>query len=392
MTSGQTQYSAAASLLGYLFQVRYALLNSLKRLSDEVEFTLAIEILDDVSFNEKGKPIELLQLKHHLNRKASLGNASTDIWKSMRIWIDAFSQNEFPDDVNFYLITTSTAREGSAAYYLRQSNNRDVNKSIQLFNEVIEQRDSAANRASYVAFRALSEEEKKNILKRVFIVDQAPSIVDIQKLMRKELYHAVETDFLDSFLEQLEGWWFGLVIKRLNDNRYILSQEIRAEEKRIREMYRDDNLPIYDDILYAEFNKKEYLSKIFVQQLSLIEMSEKTIFRAIQHYYRAFYHRSKWTRDNLLLVGELDRYEKDLIEVWEKHFDRMERKLGEDASNNSKIEAAQELYDVIEDLSEPIRHRCVNNSISAGSYQILADEKRVGWHLEFESLLNKLKK
>jgi len=57
-----TDFSATDSALGYLYQVRLALLSSLRRLSMDASFTVYFETLDDVVFEQAGTPVELLQL------------------------------------------------------------------------------------------------------------------------------------------------------------------------------------------------------------------------------------------------------------------------------------------------------------------------------------------
>jgi hypothetical protein len=64
-TENSADFSATDAALGYLYQIRLALLNSLRRLSADASFTIYFETLDDVVFEEEGTPVELLQLKHH---------------------------------------------------------------------------------------------------------------------------------------------------------------------------------------------------------------------------------------------------------------------------------------------------------------------------------------
>src|SRR3990172_986423 len=77
--------SAREPLLGYLYQVRVALLHALQRLRSET-FRVRFEVLDDVEFQSEGAPADLLQMKHHLKRTSGLGDSSTDLWKSLAIW------------------------------------------------------------------------------------------------------------------------------------------------------------------------------------------------------------------------------------------------------------------------------------------------------------------
>jgi hypothetical protein len=50
----RSQFSAADAALGYLYQVRVALLWALRRLKSQTEFLVSIETLDDVTFETKG--------------------------------------------------------------------------------------------------------------------------------------------------------------------------------------------------------------------------------------------------------------------------------------------------------------------------------------------------
>lgn len=55
-----------------------------------VEVTL--EKLDDVAFEIKGNPAELLQFQHHIDKTASLTDGSSDIWKTIRVWSEGITQ------------------------------------------------------------------------------------------------------------------------------------------------------------------------------------------------------------------------------------------------------------------------------------------------------------
>ncbi len=107
----RSQYSAAASLLGYIYQCRLALLESIKRLKSDPDIAVAIETLDDVVFEKDGSPTEVIQVKHHIARKASLTNASTDLWKTIRIWCDLFTGGLSEENSILCLMTTEESAE-----------------------------------------------------------------------------------------------------------------------------------------------------------------------------------------------------------------------------------------------------------------------------------------
>ena len=79
---GVTDFSAAGAALGYLYQVRSALLSTLKRMKSDADFVVGVETLEDVAFETTGgEPRELLQTKHHLRSQGSLTDRSVDLWK-----------------------------------------------------------------------------------------------------------------------------------------------------------------------------------------------------------------------------------------------------------------------------------------------------------------------
>jgi hypothetical protein len=97
MAMGKTQFSAAASAIGYLYQCRYALLESLRRLRRDDQFRVFIETLDDVVFERDGEPPDLLQTKHHIKKTADLTDTSVDLWKTIRIWCEGLINSNIPD-------------------------------------------------------------------------------------------------------------------------------------------------------------------------------------------------------------------------------------------------------------------------------------------------------
>ena len=155
--------------------------------------------------------------------------------------------------------------------------------------------------------------------------------------------------------------------------------------------FKEDNLPVDDDIMRATVDASGYLGRAFVEQLKLIGVNQNRVVHAIRNYYRAFEQRSRWMREDLLYVGDLDRYEDRLIEEWDLMFQQMRDELGEDAADEAMTRAAQDLYKWVETgTHHVIRPAVTEPAIARGTYQMLADDLRVGWHLEFRERLQAL--
>ena len=386
-------HSAAAPSLGYLYQVRYALLEALRRLRRGQNFLVSIETLDDVVFEEAGEAPELLQLKHHLNKTGDLTDSSPDLWKTIRVWCEAITTGNVSEETLFFLVTTAQAVNGHAAHYLKPGASKNTEIALARLNSVAESSSNRVNAAAYQAYRALNLEQRRSLVESVAIIDSAPNIGDLDTKLKEVVYFAVEQRFLESFLQRLEGWWCRQAIKHLIDSnaKPILAEELDSETKALREQFKQESLPIDDDIMSASVDASGYQDHLFVHQLRLIEVGNVRIFHAIRNYFRAFEQRSRWVREDLLLVGELDRYEGRLIEEWEILFQQMRDELGATATEDAKKISAQTLYKWIETASHPqIRSGVAEPSISRGTYQLLSDSLHVGWHLEFKERLQQL--
>lgn len=383
-------FSAADSALGYLFQCRYALLDSLRRWRQGDDFLVSIETLDDVVFEPKGQAVELLQTKHHLNRQAALTDASPDLWKTIRIWCEGTLSGSISGDAVFYLLTTSTASENSAASRLRRES-RDVDDAFRKLIATAQTSRSQENASAYTTF--LRNQSKLRLLfDRVFILDSADLITDVGRSIRHEIRPAVSKAFLESFAEHLEGWWFARVINQMAKATPgpILSEELEDQIHELREQFTEDSLPIEENLRILDEDLTSHIDKRFVTQLKLINITNPRIFIAIRNYLRAFEQRSRWIREDLLLVGELDRYEKRLIEEWQIFFEQMREDLGGKAAEEQKVEAARALYKWVESTANiPIRPRCSEPFVTRGSFHILADDLKVGWHPDFVDRVKK---
>jgi len=397
MSENPNQFSGADSALGYLYQVRCALLWSLQRLPTEPFFEASIETLDDVAFESAGSPKELLQTKLHKNRGANLTDASPDLWKTLRIWIAAMDSGKITSQTVLYLVTTESTSPGTIAGNLKATD-RDTEVALQRLQQTAQTSTNQTNEAAYLAYLKKSPEERKKLIDRIFIIDNAPDISEIDELLKAEVFHAISRENQDAFLEYLEGWWYRRVITQLqniNDEDRITSEELEAQMAELRDQFRRESLPIADDLLNYELDDDTasmHGDFPFVQQIKLATTHSKRIASAIQDYYRAFEQRSRWQRQDLLFIGDLKAYEKRLIEEWELIFSAAEDRIGSEPTENDKIEVAREVLSWAEsgNVRSRIKPAVSESFITRGSLHILANQLRVGWHPEFRTRLQNL--
>ena len=230
------------------------------------------------------------------------------------------------------------------------------------------------------------------LLSRVFVLDTSPNILDLDTELQKEVRWAVDRKFIVPFLHRLEGWWLQRAVRQLanRNSEPILSEEVDSQMDDLREQFKRDALPIDDDILAAEVDASIYQETIFVRQLQLIGIGAQRILAAIREYFRAFEQRSRWVREDLLLVGELGKYERNLIEEWELVFARAKDELGSSATEELKKKTASEVYRWVEQNVIAIRPNVTEPFVTRGSFHMLSNELKVGWHPEFMDRLRHL--
>ncbi len=389
---GASNFAAVDATLGYLYQVRSALLWTLQRLKTDPEFLVGIETFDDVAFETTGgEPTELLQTKHHKSGTGSLSDASSDLWKTLRIWFEGHQSGAVPTRSNLHLVTTAAAPVGSAAWNLRASP-RDVSVAQQALVATAMTSTNTTNAQAYQVFLDVDQSVRLNILEKVVVLDAAPTVSDLDDELKQEVYWAVSRQHHAAFLARLEGWWLRRVLHQLANatSDRIGSIELESQMSDFREQFKLEALPIDDDLLEFSLNeatRKAHEDSTFVRQIELTKAGKRRIAAAIRDYYRAFEQRSRWLRDDLVVDMDLHKYEKRLVEEWELSFEAMRDELGDAATANAKEAAARALLAWAEQTLIPIRPNVTEPFVSRGSLHMLSDELRVGWHVDFRDHL-----
>ncbi len=389
-------FSAGAQALGYLYQARYALWLLLSR---EEELELSIEALDDVEFDDKGSPRELLQLKHH-NKPVSLTNTSPELWKTLRIWSNHIYNDKIaPGSVILTLVTTSIAADDSIASKLRSDSTRNPIEAHQALTNIAKSSSNESLEDAFIEFLNVSEEDRLTLIKSIYVLDRSPDIQDTAERIKDKIKLSVDRQHREGLYERLEGWWFNKVVSHLSSNPEtpISGFEVSDQINNIARQFQPDALPI--DFLDAQPDHvdAESDSRLFVRQLKAIAVHNKRIENAIVDYYRAFEQRSRWTREHLLIGEELQRYEKRLVDEWERFMLSMADDSNFDTLKDLELQQiGRRIYNWMEqDADYKIRTNVTEPYILRGSYHMLADDDppRVWWHPKFiERVAQVLKK
>ena len=386
-------YSASGSMLGYLYQVRIALLWALQQ-AKLGEFSVSLETLDDVTFETNGIPISVLQTKHSVVKKANLTDASADLWKTLRVWLVGNANGEVPAETSLFLITTSSITEGTAAQVLcAHAPTRNIQIACSRLKQAASTSSNDALKDVFAAFLRLSQSDQEKLLNRVVVVPDEGNASEILSKIEQEL-HWMTLHHQKTAIEKLEGWWFKRVVYELvHDGCGISRSELEAQISDIQESLKPDSLPIDDAIeklLVALDQVPEFSGRNFYRQIELVGAGKNRILNAINSYQQAFAQRCQWTRDELLFDTDISKYESTLRTEWSLKRDQICDELGDSPADDAMAKAGREVLKWAEDVVLPIRPNVAAHWVCRGSLHMLADEVKIGWHPNFEERLSEI--
>lgn len=388
MTS-PTNFSAAPSALGYLYQVRYALVLLLE--ATEENSVVSLEKLDDVAFEIDGEPAELLQFKHHVSQRANLTDGSIDLWKTLRVWMSKVRDGSLDlSTAILTLVTTSQAPRNSAAALLREGANRDEAEALRKLRVAGSSSTNSIIQTAWEEFNSAGAGAQETLVARIRVIDTAPDIERARQRLEEILRFSTRPKFVAPLCDRLEGWWFRRAVSHLREPEAypgISLVEARAELNDLSEQFRMDNLPMDFPVeLDMDEDQLKPDERMFIEQLRLVLVSNDRIKMAISDYWRAFQQRSRWVREDLILDEDLDKYQDRLIREWKELFLMMKEAL-HDKSDHA-VEG-RKLYNrvVIEGEHIPIRPSFPNPYVMRGSFHMLANGLRIGWHPQFKERL-----
>lgn len=387
-------HQACEQMLGYLYQVRYVLALLLK--NDNTDFQISIEKFDDVAFSKDGMPKQLIQLKHHVQRQGSLTDGSTDLWRTLKVWIDVVSESpNILNETEFLIVTTAIAPDGTAASCLKKDKNRNARSAYEKLKYVCLSSKNKEHKKYYEAFLKTDGTIIKRLIAKICVIDGASDIIDVEMNLRKQIRYSCIPKYENQICERLEGWWYKKAIEALCSDApiFVTQSQVRSFIVSVSQEYSDDNLPIdIFDIYNIQETDLSTSEKIFYEQLKLICLGSHRMQTALRDYYRAFKQRANWVRNDLLYINELEKYEQRLIDEWDHAFANMEDDLARYSgiTEEEKIAEGRKLFSEIERKDIRIRPKCQEAFVMRGSYHMLANQLKVGWHIDFYDRLKKL--
>jgi len=373
----KSTHNASASMLGYLYQIRFALYLALKKLpeiDDPDEFNISIEKLDDVAFDKEGEAIELLQTKYH-GSPGNLTDRSADIWKTVRVWVEAITSGDMIlGQATLTLITTESLPTNTIAYYLSPESGRDTAKALALMSNISLEKNET-NRKGYEAFQSLGKLQKEAFVNDIHIVGKSDNLAQIRSKICRYGRQYVASECIEAFIDRVEGIWFRLCIISLSQEPtgIINLGDIQSLADKIRPEYSSTNLPAEFMDALPDVIEIDLDDRTFLRQLRLLNAPKSMMEQAIVSYFRAYGQRNKWSSDGLLVPGELHSYDRRLEDEWLENQSFLELTMDLEADEDRRRFSGKLYQKCFQYGVIPIRRDFLESYVAKGSYHLLSD-------------------
>lgn len=359
---------------------------------------LSFECLDDIAIEDEGSvksgKTELYQAKLHIT-PTQMTDRSTDFWKTIRVWSEGINDGSFnPSTTIFTLVTTASISEDSFLNLFFSDKDEDRKTILTTMEAIATEITNKSNKAGYEAFSKLTEEQKQDLINNIRIHDSNVSIDDTMEQLRYKLELSAASSALESLIDSVMGWWFRNSVDMLQSDtkRTITKAAVNNYIQACRDQIRADALPdeFYEKVEIDDTALEESRDKTFVRQLSIVDATKREKKSAISDYKRAYGQRSKWLRDGRVTQSEYDSFDADLQEGWNSRFELMQDETeGQDEDERKKAGHAFYRKNYVEaQYPLPLFRNKASLYITKGSYQMLSNDKSIGWHPDYKDLLN----
>jgi hypothetical protein len=123
---------------------------------------------------------------------------------------------------------------------------------------------------------------------------------------------------------------------------------------------------------------------VFIRQLEIIEESKDVLLRAASDFLRTSADKADWAERGLIFPGSLDDWNDDLI----RQHSMVRGDIADLHSDKPEALQGRLVYRECAQQQPPLEGRAVPGHFVHGSFNYLADRRDIGWHPDYEALLD----
>jgi hypothetical protein len=344
-------------------------------------------MLDDVAVHYADGTLRLEQCKSALSHNA-LSDWSEDLWKTLANWLDLIASGAV--DVvktSFQLYVTPQCAGKFCSSMHSATEPSDVHKLIKEIEKKLNTRAKLPKCMAHVQKFLNAPEADRNALVTRFSAISADN--DPTESIRTLLAITVPATSIEIICQSAIG-----IAKEWADQR--IRKGVPAQisivdfRKNFHAFVQMNNLPGYLPSFTVALSPAEAESvlksrPVFIKQLQLVEASEEQQLRAASDFMRTSGDKSIWADQGLVYDSSFDDWEASLL----RRHAAIQSEVNDLFSQKSEIVQGRTVYNRCSVLDAPLDSRALPGHFTHGGFNDLADRRVLGWHTDYQALLDK---
>lgn len=376
------KHSAPGQYLGFALQpvrLLYHLLTAPKGAKVSLEFK------DDVAVHHADGKLILEQTKSAL-RQNPISDWASDFWKALENWRTMIVGKEIAPDKTEYRLYVTPQKKGDFAQALSAA--ADVaaaEVALKTIRDKLAKLKVAPSCTEHLGpFLDAPTEQQIAIITRFTLESEGADPLDPIRAVLSPIISESQIDVLiKSAIGQAKQ-----ALDRLIQRGEPAILDADTFRRHFHAFVRQNNMPGLltsfgdapsDDLVAGIVSTRP----IFIRQLELVEASDDERLRAVSDYLRASADKADWADRGVIFPGSLDTWDDDLV--------RQHGMIRGDVSDLHSDRSAQVqgrlVYRRCASHQAPLEGRVVPGHFVHGSFNDLADRRRLGWHADYDTLL-----
>jgi len=380
----KSKHNAPGQYLGFALQplrMFYHLLTAPK------DAHVSMELVDDVAVHYANGDVLVEQTKSALSHNP-LSNWAIDLWKTIANWIDDIDAGRLTVERTVFQLYVTPVYKGQFSSAISKARTREEVAEVVASVSASLAADSPADEClkHVQKFLTFADDKRWKFVSRIQIVSAAHDPVNA-------LYQLLIATIDESLHELLCATGIGLAKERadaLIRQRKPAKIECGEFQRQFRALARKSNTPSYihstSPVPDATEVKALLLSRPdFVAQLDFVGAQESQKLRAVSDFLRTKSDKVKWAEDGLVFKGSFDELDDDLL----REHESIELLVSDEQAGKDEATRGRMVYIRCTSLTPPVEGNLVPKHFTPGSFNALADSRRLGWHPRYTEMFLK---
>lgn len=342
--------------------------------------SVSLELVDDTAIHQPDGTVLLEQSKSGLSSNP-VSDSSVELWKTFANWGRLSVEGSIDPALTQFRLYTCPPKEGALAQLLHEASTNSETTAVlaKIAKKVTEANKLKGCNPLILDFLGAGPDVCKQIILNFQLLMGADPLEPIREMLR----YSVLEESLDDFCAHAIGAAKNQIAALIREGK---TPAIDAADfrKRLQAFTRKHGvlgllIPTTGQPTVVQIEAMLAAAPVFVQQLLKVNMKQEHVVRAVSDYLRSDADRVLWAADGRIVEESLD----ELHDGLESHFQITRDEIDDLHSTLDAETRGRQLYRRCVGHQAPLEGRSVPSYFIPGTYNLLADKVRVGWHPQY---------